>query len=78
MVEQLEESDRKMAVSTATYRFDGSITFVTAEGTLAEVMSEVTSAASSAASLNHLHDLITIIHDGTDYTAIWTTRKTSW
>jgi len=65
-----------MAVSTATYNWYYDATLVTAEGTLAEVCTELTAGADSSGTLNHRENLILFTcGDTSGATAIWWSPK---
>jgi len=68
-----------MTVSTATYELtnDASITFVTATGTLAEVMAELADASVSGATIEHMSDLLSMGYVGSSasFTAVWKVSK---
>ena len=64
-----------MTVSTATYNWYDMGTFVTASGTLAEVLTEMTAGASSHATLQSRENIISFMGDTSDVTAVWYTNK---
>ena len=65
-----------MAVSVATYNWYDQATIVTAEGTLAEVCTELVAGASSSGTLQHRKDLITFTcGDTSGSTAVWWCSK---
>jgi len=67
-----------MAVSTTTYAWNNG-TIVTAEGTLAEVITEITAGASSSAPLTSRENIIAPPHyNGTNITAVWWSTKNTW